>query len=359
MIMRPVISKSFFAGLAVLAVMALTTSMVHAAASVIPSSTTVSRGDNPVIGADYTFSGIAAPGLTSTAGDYLARGRTIGQNPGVLNVSLTSGAGSVSEFFTVPAATIETALKLNSDRITYRRVFSDVSSGATVTVNMLLLIAGSGQSGPLSLQRAELYFVDNTVRRSEVTVERNATGLKVFAELDLSGSGYVTGYWEVDGQKLENIREYASFGRTLTLSTSDVPGLPTFSTGFHSVQLVITDPAPRFTLPRIAYFVTGVEGRAKLDLTLTTPLQGAQLKPETAFGWQGGTEGSVYIGTIIRSYDDRVVLRGLTRDSEYRIPAGLFAKRLQPHNDYSWHVEAFDDTGASLGKSPSRRVRTP
>lgn len=334
--------------LTLLILITLVTSLAHGDVSTSPSSVNVARGQSTSITITYSFSGVAVDGVfTSPTGYFLP---DLGTNPVPLSVTIVKGSGRVSETLTIPLSVVERAFRQGMGRFTYQRTFilqKEEKVSETAMVNIRITPETIAE---FSLRRVELYF-DGKDRRPEAIVNRNFKGLKAHTDIYFNGSGFLQGYWEVDGRVIENISRHVTFGAKVTLSTPDIPGLPTFEPGFHIVRFVITNPQPPFELPQIVYWVTAREEPVKRIISLITPKDGAAILPEDEFRWDK-TEGiSVYLITFIKADDETIVFSALTRESSYKIPQSVFSGFFSKDMKYLWKVKGFDAENNIIGES--------
>ncbi len=245
----------------------------------------------------------------------------------------------------------------------------------TITVYYYSEVSPSAQ--PFSLTRMELNFalkktkqhgIRHLVKSSggRVTVPRNTTGLKVLADITYNGTGTLRAQWKVDGQILGFVTKQLYSGiRKVTLESPDVPHLPTYDTGRHSVELEILRPSPEFNEPVVYYYVTEQRYAEQLaPLKLISPSVNASVPipsdPFTApkFRWQelGGPyvyrfelypADSVSGVSIYPDYGGAGV-RGETPLISARTRSGFYTlslfdmDKLSRNVHYTWYVQAFD-----------------
>lgn len=335
---------------------ALVTSSAHASVSISPSSINVAKGRFTGVTISYSFSLSGLPDgtytLTSPGGNFLLGAQNIGSInvPLSVNIQVQNGVGSalVSEAITIPLSVVERAYRAGSGTFAYQRVFtSQVAPTQTATVNIRITPESIAE---FSLRRVELYF-DGDKKKTEAIINRNFKGLNAHTDIYFNGSGFLQGYWEVDGRVIENISRHVSFGTKVTLPTPDIPGLPTFEPGFHIVRFVITSPQPPFELPQIVYWVTAKEEPVKRALSLVTPKDGVAISPEDEFRWDKIEGISVYLVTFIKEDDKTIVFSALTRDSSYKIPQSVSSQSFTIDTRYLWNVKGFDAENNIIGES--------
>lgn len=109
---------------------------------------------------------------------------------------------------------------------------------------------------PLNIKQLQIYFEN---KKQEITVKRKEPDLKAFAEINFEGSGFLQGYWEVDGRVLSFVNKFVSLEGKIIITTPDLPALPTLEPGTHKLRFVIKSPLQEAKPPEIKYFVTAEE----------------------------------------------------------------------------------------------------
>ena len=333
-----------------------------------PSLIAVPTGQNTRVTITYRFfdgtSGTWGSGTLVTSSQGLFNSSSppvVTYDTNSIPLSVTPGAGgkgTVQETVLIPSSVLSTAAQNGDLTINYQRTFAPlVGGGETITVPISITL--SKTAGSLSLRRVDLYFLDSGSRRNEITVSRNTAGLKAYADIYVNGSGFLQGYWEVGGRRIENVNKYISFGSKATVSTSDVPGISTFTPGLHSISFVITDPVPGFSPPRIAYLVTSGVKQEVQALDSLTPGDRERITDKTGFTWTPGKSTAAYIVTFTRESDGKVALAALTSDEGYMIPAPLLESKFTSGIIYLWRVRGYDTDGELLSESKPRRMMIP
>ncbi|MFN3396885.1 MAG: hypothetical protein ACK4Z9_08865, partial [Thermodesulfovibrionales bacterium] len=191
----------------------LFSSLSHAAVTTSPSSVNVAKGRPTAITISYSFSGLPPAGtpgtftLTSSLGEFLLGADIIGSINVPLTVNIQNGVGRISETIIVSPSVIERALRAGSGTFVYQRVFfSQVAPTQTATVNIRIT---SESIAEFSLRRVELYF-NGKDKKAEAIVNRNFRELKAYADIYFNGSGFLQGYWEVDGRVIESVSRHVS-----------------------------------------------------------------------------------------------------------------------------------------------------
>lgn len=349
---RSRLAVSLAVGLAVMMVLA-TAVPSHAVLNVTPGSVNAPVGKDTRVTLTWTLTGTAFSTWSSSQGFFEEPAGSLGTNPVPLSIVVGgTGVGTVTESLLIPASLVNPGSRTGaSGNFTYRRDFTLPVGGPAESASLSIIITYPSQAaGPVSLRRVELYFEVDGRRTNEVTVGRNSKGLSVLADLSVNGTGYLEGYWEVDGRRIENIRENASFGSKITVRSSGIPGIPTFQPGLHSVRLVVTKPLPEFTLPRIAYIVTSGTAKGVRPLFPLSPKAGGSVNGDTVFSWNQGAEVA-YVLTFRRELDGEEVLTAQTKSSNYQIPAALLVDRFTPGTAYLWQIQGHGPDGEVVSES--------
>ena len=283
-----------------------------------------------------------------------------------VSLPVAGGTGTATESLRVPPGVIAAAREAG-ERILYERRFAH--GGRTETTRVRLQVVPAS-AGPFSLVRVALRFAGQAGAEGRATVPRHARGLRAVAEITYNGGGLLRAQWKVDGQVVGFVSRYLYRGmRRVSIESPKVPGLPTYDTGRHEVELEILEPVPPFDEPVIFYYVTGEEaGGAARSLRLVSPPDGATLPlsagPEDgAFRWETLEGDLTYTFELTPAEDgvsgveafDPPVVSALSETGRYVLTA-YDREALSPGVPYRWHVEARD--GKRLrAASPFRRVR--
>ncbi len=344
-----------------LALFLLYASCAGAQSTVTPASLSVPRGQDSLARLTYEFSSIyfdqPNSAMVSTSGRFLVGATLLGSSAVPVRAALDGqGSGRATESLRVPQYVIDRAFEAGSATFTFERDFSVlpvVSTPPPPTTLSVSIRITTGAGAELSLRRVHLYFEN---QRGEITVPRNHKALKAFADIQFNGSGLLAGHWEVDGRTVGNISRHVTFGSGLTLETPEIPALPTFSTGYHVVRLVITSPPPEFDLPQIVYFVVSemVEQPLKNNIALLAPEDGIALPIVPAeFVWEEVSGAAVYKIEFRQHDQPKPLFSALTQKTSYTIPEAALA--LYPADEpLLWEVRGFDKRGEVLLESEIR-----
>jgi hypothetical protein len=333
--------------------------------STTPSSTNAAYGQSTsVVIHYYAFPGqitinpdgggtIVPIAPTSSGGDFCLPGAgPFGaqscESIGYVYVPLTTVNGRASEVLTIPRNVVETAFRRGYNTFTYRRYFTNAHENdpyATMTIRIV-----PGSIAAFSLKRIELYFNDGQ-RKNEIMVDRNFKGLKAHVDLYYNGSGLLNGYWEVDGLIIERVNRYVPPGTKITLTTPNIPDLPTFDPGYHIVKFIVTSPETSFEVPEIVYWVKGTEAPVLRALALLKPTDGSEVPPDSLFEWEKQDKVSVYMISFAKAEDNKVCFSALTRDATYQIPPAVLTDYLSAGQKYLWMVKGFDTENNVIAES--------
>jgi hypothetical protein len=318
--------------------------------SAAPSVFNAPRGQSSTRSAAYQFTGSPSlnTSLASSSGSFLVEGEIIETNPVPITVAIQGGRGQIVETMFIPVRVIERALQRGVARFTYVRAFSDGSLTTTVTLNFSITTEAGAD---FEIQRIELYF-DN--RKIETTVERHYPHLKAYADIRFVGTGLLQGYWEVDGRLLSRVDEHLTFGRSVTLQTPEIPSLPTFDAGTHTVRFVITNPAMSITLPSIIYFVTPEEFKEEArPIKLISPADDSHLEYTSLhFRWEVSGKADVYFIEFLGASESDPIFSAYTREGSYTSPPSVLNTIFYSGKKYYWKVTAFDAEHMMNGESP-------
>ncbi|MCU0579673.1 MAG: S8 family serine peptidase [Desulfobacterota bacterium] len=307
-----------------------------------PPSLTVPRsgGTQQVV---YHFSGSGACNLpvTSGPGFFIAAGETMETTGAALQGSIQNGSGRIQETITLSAPLIEKILSRKTNQFLFQRVFNG-NLIAVVSIQIAAPVSG------LDVRYLNLYF-DN--RRPEITVDRNAPGLLAYADIGFQGSGLLQGYWTVDGRVLGYVNQFLNSGQTITLKSPEIPALPTFDIGTHQVQLVLTAPVLRETLPKALYFVTSREHREEPTILLGAPENKAELDYSPFhFDWKPVPGVQNYLLEAFAEGGEKPVFSAYAKGPSYAVPPpglGMFA----PGGTYRWRVQGFNAENRPVARS--------
>ncbi len=344
---------------AVLGILALTVfpaPEVRAAVNVVPSQASVTAGQTNTITIQYRFSalvdGNSLPYIgieDSSLGTFLGPTRAaLGTVSTTVIANIVNGTGVATESLTVPASVIDTAIRLGIRQMTYERTFAGAANSPTTQVG--ILIASSEAVGPLRIKRIELYFGN---RRGEITVNRNQRGLKAFADIRYAGTGVLTGFWEVDGRRILDVNRQLTFGTNVTLSTPEIPDLPTFDTGAHFVRLVLTNPPPAGPLPQLLYYVTAARELRSIRIAVQEKTAEPGMPAKHSFSWEKPAGMDLFFLEFSEEPGGKPLFSAFTREASYKLPEKGLEGIFTPGKQYFWRVKGYDSSDDQVGESGS------
>jgi hypothetical protein len=326
------------------------------AQNVIPSAsmTSVPAGAPSMTTITYLFTSVGPAPWTSASGDFLVGGTVVATNPTPLNVIFPSGSGTATEVLQIPVRVIQATLGRGTNTFSYRRVISGPAFPITATLTFTVTTSAASS---FAITRISLYF-DN--RRGEVTIGRNDSRLRAFADISFQGTGLLQGYWEVDGRIISQVTRYLTYGSVVTLETPRIPPLPTFDTGTHILRFVITNPVVDIGLPQAIYYITATDAPVKpVEILPARPVQGAVLSDPYEFSWSEIDKKAVY---LVEFYDDpssTPLFSAYSKVSSYRLPAAVLTNTFRPGKTYFWKVKGFDEANRIVGESAIREFLIP
>ena len=326
--------------------------------SVSPTTVNVVRGQTNTVALVYQLTVNGAPYVDSSVGIFSSSGE-IGRVNTPLHVTLTGGRGMVAETLVIPAAIAERAVQRGSARFDYRRTFTYPGGApphptASIPENTLASMVVTGESvGLFSIKHISLYFENG---RAETTVQKNIAGLKAFADIRYIGSGLLKGYWEVDGRMLSSVNRPLMSGQSVTLTTPEIPPLPTFEAGTHTIRFVINSPEQNIALPTIIYFVSADESVLRpTALQLKSPAAKSVLPYGTLhFQWQDFSSAR-YLVQFFEKPEGKPIFSAYTLKPHYQLPDAVLKGIFQLDKEYYWKVTGFDKQKRRTGESATSR----
>ena len=259
-----------------------------------------------------------------------------------LTLNVRNGKARSSESVRVPASVIRRAEQINSTKIVYNRYFKSKSVLGRATCTFTLTAGG----GDFRLTRMRLFFDNN---RPRTMVARSSRDLQASVEISYTGTGLLKGFWEVQ----KNIR----FGKSITLTTPNVPPLPTYAEGSHRVRFVVTSPQQQIPFPVALYDVVEKEKSSRSVISLLAPgnrevvaLSGLE------FSWQQREKSATYLISYFDTQskeqkDDEPLFSAYTKESSYSLPAQMKEKIFHIGGRYEWMVLGLSDDGKIVSES--------
>jgi PKD repeat protein len=147
-----------------------------------------------------------------------------------------------------------------------------------------------GISDQVNLEIAEIVLDNGKYYK---VVPRNSKNIRALLRMKMKGTGIVSGYWVVDGQPFQFFNETVFQGQIKTIPTPEIPGLPVFDPGMHTITMQLTRPAGEgVVFPTLRYFVLPYEN----EIAVLAPKDGAIIKEDevATFAWESALGGSYY-----------------------------------------------------------------
>jgi hypothetical protein len=123
-------------------------------------------------------------------------------------------------------------------------------------------------------------------------VPKKSKNIRALLKMKMRGTGIVSGYWMVDNQPYQFFNETVYQGQIKTIVTPEIPGLPVFDPGMHTITVQLTRPAGEIVFPLLRYFVLPYEN----EIATLGPRDGAVIKEDEVaeFSWESALGGSFY-----------------------------------------------------------------
>ena len=215
-----------------------------------------------------------------------------------------------------------------------------------------------GISDLVNLELAEITLDNGKYYK---VVPRNSKSIRAQLRLKMRGTGIVSGYWIVDGHPAYFFSETAYQGQVKSILTPEVPGLPAFDPGLHTLTVQLTRPVSEGAVfPTLRYFVLPYEN----VIATLSPKDGAVLKEDeqAVFSWERALGGSRYqiafcntLFPLLRN-DEGILWRECPETLRYTPDTETWAAI--PRNVWTfWKVRAVDSAGATLGESEIQELK--
>ena len=203
--------------------------------------------------------------------------------------SIASGPGAVASFgrrsgISGPA-TMTHAYKLPGNFTITARDENGASEKKFQAVVKIL-----GISDQVNLEIAEITLDNGKYYK---VIPKNSKNIRAQLRMKMRGTGIVSGYWIVDNQPYQFFNETVYQGQIKTILTQEIPGLPAFDPGMHTISMQLTRPENEpVVFPILRYYVLPYEN---LIVTLS-PKDGAVIKEDeiAKFAWESALGGSFY-----------------------------------------------------------------
>ena len=301
-------------------------------------SATEARIDEPVTITALNFRG---PQVLWDFGD----GSTVAARPAA---AASGRPGAVSG-----PVTVTHAYKLPGNYTISARDENGASSKVFTTAVRIL-----GISDQVNLEIAEIALDNGKYYK---VVPKNSKAIRAQLRMKMRGTGIVSGFWIVDGQPFHFFNETAFQGQVKTIFTPEIPGLPVFDPGMHTITVQLTRPENEPVLfPTLRYFVLPYEN----VIAVLAPKDGAIIKEDetTAFSWERILGGSYYhiafsnsLFPLLRN-DPIVKWRECPERTRYTPDEEAWGAVLRNQWTY-WKVRAVDSTGNVVAESGIQEMK--
>lgn len=329
------------------------------AADATSSSTLiVSRNAAPTRTVRFDFTRATVQNPTSTVGTFISGQTVLGTVMTTVTASLKPDTnvtgwwlGSATETLTIPRSVLQRAEEKGISRFQYQRQFTGVVGTASVQI-----VVTTSTGGPLQIKGMRLYFDNN---QGDVTVKCDSKNLTAFTDIDYDGTGQFRAHWKVDGRILSYVNRYLNTGGKITLKTPEIPGLPTFREGSHTVRLIIQEPDQPIHFPRAIYYVSADKVPPLVPISLADP--GRKAVREFAplqVSWNTAPGVDTYLVEFFLKEEDMPIFSAYVDKSlEYTLPETALRHYFVPGRDYAWQVKGFDGESNLAGESGLRKFR--
>jgi hypothetical protein len=313
--------------------------------SVSPSSYSAPSNITTTQSLAYTFTTtpFASTTMVSAQGTFQVGGTQIGANYRQVSANITGGRGTVFETITILPSVMQKALSMGYSKMTYNRSFTNGTNTVNTQVEISITTAAAAD---LMITRMQLYFQN---RQPVITIKRNDSSLRTYAEINYVGSGLLQGYWEVDGNFLSNVNQTITYGTAIRIESPAPPILPTFTSGTHRIRLVITKPSQNIPFPEIRYYVTSEEPRL-VEAKKLTPVsllfphnKGVISYAPVTFLWATRETGiAAYFLEFYFKDEEKLLFSAYTKNPSYSLPETILKTFFSPGKTYAWKVKGFD-----------------
>lgn len=318
---------------------------------VLPSKQQVSRQGVLSNVITYEYVGTAVQDrLYSSRGEFKVGGSIAGHVNKGLTLNVRNGKARSSESISIPASIIRRAEQINSTKIVYNRYFESKSILGRATCTFTLTAGG----GTFRLTQMRLYFDNN---RPRIVVPRSSRDLSASVDINYTGTGLFKGFWEVDGRIIKRVQKNIHFGKSFTLTTPNVPPLPTYAEGSHKIRFVVTSPEQQIPFPVAFYDVVekGESSRGVISL-LTPGNRETILFGNLQFSWQERTKSATYLISFFDTQatekkDEEPLFSAYTKKNSYTLPAQVKDKLFKVGGRYEWMVLEVNDEGKIISES--------
>lgn len=270
--------------------------------------------------------------------------------------STASGPGSVASFgsragISGPAVMTHAYTLPGNYTITAR----DENGASEKSFQAVIRILGI--SDQVNLELAEITLDNGKYYK---VVPKKSKNIRALLKMKMRGTGIVSGYWIVDGQPYQFFNETVYQGQIKTIITPEVPGLPVFDPGMHTVTVQLTRPADEVVFPTLRYFVLPYEN----EIATLTPRDGAIIKEDEVaeFSWESALGGSYYqiafADSLFPLMRNEETLKWLDCPDRFRFtPAVETWSALRRNQWVFWKVRAMDSGRSIVAESGIQEMK--
>lgn len=215
-----------------------------------------------------------------------------------------------------------------------------------------------GISDQVNLEVAELTLDNGKYYK---VIPKNSKDIAAQLKMKMRGTGIVSGYWIVDNQPYQFFNETVFQGQLKTIVTPEIPGLPVFDPGMHTITVRLTRPENEpVVFPILRYYVLPYENA----IEILTPRDGAVIKEDqvATFSWQRALGGSYYqisfANSLFPLLREEAGLAWLDCPEQLNFTPDDRVWNSIARNQWTyWKVRALDSNHAVLAESPIRELK--
>ena len=215
-----------------------------------------------------------------------------------------------------------------------------------------------GISDQVNLEIAELTLDNGKYYK---VIPKNSKDIAARLQMKMRGTGIVSGYWIVDNQPYQFFNETVFQGQLKTIATPEIPGLPVFDPGMHTITVRLTRPENEpVVFPTLRYYVLPYEN----VIEILTPRDGAVVKEDqvATFSWQRALGGSYYqisfANSLFPLLREEAGLAWLDCPEQLNFtPDARVWNSIQRNQWTYWKVRALDSNHTVLAESPVRELK--
>jgi PKD repeat protein len=215
-----------------------------------------------------------------------------------------------------------------------------------------------GISDQVNLEIAELTLDNGKYYK---VVPKNSKNIKAQLKMKMRGTGIVSGYWIVDSQPYQFFNETVYQGQLKTIFIPEIPGLPVFDPGMHTITVQLTRPeAEGVVFPTLRYFVLPYEN----VIETLSPRDGAVIKEDQVanFSWQSALGGSYYqisfANSLFPLLRDEAGLVWLDCPNQLNFTPDVLVWNAIERNQWTyWKVRALDSNSSVVAESPVQEMK--